>query len=127
MPPSSNGGKEVSRSCVKLYLNKFSQDEKIIIKGKGARKTVTHIASENSLRYTTRYLMTTAASNLIEGKIPQDYPANTKIGTYGSRKLFGMMQDEFGKDVEFYPIHRSLLARTDETTLFIIPGKISTH
>ena len=37
------------------------------------------------------------------------------------------MQDAFGKYVDFYPIHRSLLATTDDTTLFISPGKISTH
>ena len=48
--------------------------------------------------------MTIAASNLIEGKITQDHPANTKLGTYGSQKLVGMMQDAFGKDVDFYPI-----------------------
>ena len=40
MFPSSNSGKEVSPSCVKVYLNKFAQDEKIIIKKKVARKTV---------------------------------------------------------------------------------------
>ena len=38
-----------------------------------------------------------------------------------------MMQDALGKYVDFYPIHRSLLATTDDTTLFISPGKISTH
>ena len=37
------------------------------------------------------------------------------------------MQDAFGKYVDFYPIHRSLLAITDDTKLFIIPGKIITH
>ena len=71
--------------------------------------------------------MTTPASNFIEGKIPQDHPANTKLGTDGSRKLVGMMQDAFGKDVDFYPIHRSFIARTDDTTLFISPGKNIKH
>ena len=127
MPPSSNGGKEVSPSRVEVYLNKFSQDEKIIIQKKVSRKTVIFIDSENSLRSTTRYLMTIAASNLIGGKIPQYHPANTKLGTYGSQKLVGMMQYEFGKDVEFYPIHRSFLSRTEAITVFISPGKISTH
>ena len=37
------------------------------------------------------------------------------------------MQESFGKDVDFYPIHRSLIARTDYTTLFISPGKSSTN
>ena len=45
MPPSSNGGKEVSPSWVKVYLNKFAQDEKTIIKKKVDRKTVCCIAS----------------------------------------------------------------------------------
>ena len=54
---SSNGGKEVSPSCVKVYLNKFSQDEKIIIKKKVARKTVLRIVSENFFRSTTSYLI----------------------------------------------------------------------
>ena len=71
--------------------------------------------------------MTTVASNFIEGKRPQDYVENTKLGTYVSQKLVGMMQDKFGKDVEFYPIHRSFLASTDDTTLFISPGRISKY
>ena len=37
------------------------------------------------------------------------------------------MKYVFGKDVDFYLIHRSLIARTYETTLFTSPGKISTH
>ena len=37
------------------------------------------------------------------------------------------MQDAFGKDVDFYPIHRMFLASTDDITLFISPGKIGTH
>ena len=37
------------------------------------------------------------------------------------------MQDEFGKYVESYPIHRSLISITDDTTLFINPGKINTN
>ena len=68
--------------------------------------------------------MTIADSNFIEGKIPQDYPENIKLGTDGSRKLVDMMQDVFGKDVGFYPIHGILLASTDEKTLFISPGKL---
>ena len=71
--------------------------------------------------------MTIVPSNFIQGKIPQDRPVNTKLGTDGSRKLVLMMQDTFGKDVDFYPIHRSLIVSTDDTTLLIIPGKISTH
>ena len=113
MPPSSNGVKQVSPSCVEVYINTFAQDEKIIIKKKVARKTVLCIASQNYLISTTSYLITIADSNLIKGKIPQDHPANT--GTYGSQKLVGMMQDSFGKDVEFYPIHMSLLESTDDT------------
>ena len=93
MLPPSNGGKEVIPSCVKVYINKFSQDEKIRNKKRFARKTVLRIASENSLRSTTTYIMTIAASNFVEGKIPQDHPENTKLGTEGSRKLVGMMQD----------------------------------
>ena len=58
---------------------------------------------------------TIADSNFIKNKIPQDHSANTKRGTYGSQKLVGMMQDSFGKDVEFYPIHMSLLESTDDT------------
>ena len=38
-----------------------------------------------------------------------------------------MTQDEFGKDAEFYPIHRSFLASTDNTKLFISPEKVGTH
>ena len=60
MLPSSNGGKEVSPSCVKVYLNEFSQDDKISTKKKVSRKTVLRIASENSLRSTTSYMMTIA-------------------------------------------------------------------
>ena len=71
--------------------------------------------------------MTIAASNYIEGKIAQDHLANIKLGTYGSEKLIGMMQDEFGRGVDFYPIHRSVIASTDDTTFFISPGKNSTH
>ena len=87
MFPSSNGGKEVSPSCVKVYLNKFYQYEKVIIKKKFASKTVLRIASKNSLMYTTRYLMTIAASNSIEGKIPKNHPANTKLGTIFSELI----------------------------------------
>ena len=36
-----------------------------------------------------------------------------------------MIKDAWGKTVEFYPIHRSLLASTDDTTLFISPGKLN--
>ena len=71
--------------------------------------------------------MTIADSNLIEGKIPQDHPENIKLGTYGSPKLVGMMQDAFGKYFDFYPIHRSFLANNDDGNVFISPGKISTH
>ena len=71
--------------------------------------------------------MTTAVSNFIEVKIPQDHPANKKLGTDGPRKFVGMIQDAFGKDVGFYPIHRSLLASTYDTTFFIRPGKSITH
>ena len=127
MFPSSNGGKEVSTSCVEVYINKFSQDEKIIIRKKFSRKTVLCIASDNSLVYTTSCLLTIESSNFIQGKIPQNHPENTKLGTDGSRKLVGMMQDAFGKDVDFYPIQRSFLASTDDTSLLIIPRKISTH
>ena len=71
--------------------------------------------------------MTIAASHFIEGKTPQDHPANTKPGTDVSPKLVGMMQDAFGKDVDFYSIRRVLIASTDDTKLLIITGKISTH
>ena len=71
--------------------------------------------------------MTTVVSNLIEGKIPQDHPSNIKLGTYGYQKLVGMMQYAFVKDVDFYPINRILISSTDDTTLFISPGKISIH
>ena len=37
------------------------------------------------------------------------------------------MQDAFGNDVDFYPIRRSLLASTADTTFFINPGKTSTN
>ena len=124
MLSSSNGGKEVSPSRVKSYLNKFSQDEKISTKKKVARNTVLRIDLDNSLRSTTRYLMTTAVSNFIEVKIPQDHPANKKLGTDGPRKFVGMIQDAFGKDVGFYPIHRIFLASTDDTTLFISTRKL---
>ena len=69
---------------------------------------------------TKGYIMTISASNFIEGEIPKYHPENTKLGTDGSQKLVGMIQDAFGKDAEFYPIHSSLLASTDDTTLFII-------
>ena len=68
---------------------------------KVSRKSFLCIASENYLRSTTSYLMAISASNFIEGKIPQDHPANTKLGTDGSQKLVGMMQDAFGKYVGF--------------------------
>ena len=34
------------------------------------------------------------------------------------------MQYSLGKDVDVYPIRRSLLSRTDDTTLFIGPRKL---
>ena len=37
------------------------------------------------------------------------------------------MQDTLGKDVDFYPIHRSLLDSYDDTTFFMSSGKISTN
>ena len=37
------------------------------------------------------------------------------------------MQYSFGKDIDFYPIHGSLVASTDDTTLFISPGRIITY
>ena len=43
--------------------------------------------------------MNIIASHFIEGKIQQDNLANTKLGTDGSQKLVGMMQDSFGKDI----------------------------
>ena len=124
---SSNGGKDISPSCVNIHLNKLSQDEKIIIKKKVSRKNVLRIDSDNPPRSTKSYLMTIAASNFIEGKIPQDHPVNTKLGTDGSRKLVGMMQYVFVKNVDLYPINGSSLASTDDTILFIIPGKNGTH
>ena len=87
MSPSSNGGKEVNLSYVEVYLNKFAQDEKIIFKKKVTRKTVLRIAPENPLMSTTSYLMTIAASNSIEGKIPKDHPANIKLGTIFSELI----------------------------------------
>ena len=123
-PPSSNGDKEVSPSCVKIYLNKFSQDERISIKKKFFRKTVLRISTENYPRYTTVWIMNIAASNFIEGRIPQDHPRNTKLCTDGSRKLVGMIQDKFVKDIYVYHIHRSFLAITDDTRLFISSGKL---
>ena len=83
MFPSINGSNEVSQ----VYLNKFAQDEKIIIKKKVSRKTVLLIASDNSLMSTTSYLMTMTASNSIEGKIPKYHPANTKLGTIFSELI----------------------------------------
>ena len=38
-----------------------------------------------------------------------------------------MMQDAFGKDVDFNPFRSSFLGSTDYTTLFIDPGKIVRH
>ena len=87
MFPSSNGGNEVRPSCVELYLNKFAQDEKIIIKKKFSRKTVLRIASDNSLISATSYLMTISDSNSIEGKIPKYHPENTKLGTIFSELI----------------------------------------
>ena len=87
MSPSSNGGNEVSPSFVEVYLNKFAQDDKIIIRKKGSSKTVLRIASENSLMSTTSYLMTIADSNSIEGKIQKYHPANTKLGTIFSELI----------------------------------------
>ena len=116
-----------SVALTRRYLNKFSQDEKIITKKKVSRRTVLRIVSDHFLKYTTSYIITISVSNFIEGKIPQDHPANTKLGTDGSQKLVGMVQDAFEKDVVFYPICGSLLASTDDTTLFISPGKIITH
>ena len=37
------------------------------------------------------------------------------------------MKDTFGKDVEFYPINRSLLSSTNYTILFISTVKNGTH
>ena len=96
---SSNGGKEVIPPYVKVYPNKISQYEKIIIKKKVVSKNVFCISSDNFLRSTTIYLMTILSSIFIEGKIPQDHLENTKLGTDGSQKFVGMMQDTFGKDV----------------------------
>ena len=124
--PSFEGGKEVSPSTVRTYLNEFAQDENISIKKKVAKKTVLRIAAENSLRSTVSYLMTIAATHFIEGKIPPNHPARTKHGTSGAQKMVELIKDALGEDVEFYPIHKSLLASTDDTTLFISPGKITT-
>ena len=44
MFPSGNAGKEVSPSCIKVYLNNFAKDEKIIIKKRVARKTFLCVA-----------------------------------------------------------------------------------
>ena len=59
--------------------------------------------------------------------MPQYHPENTKVGTDGSQKLVGMIQDTFAKDTYFYPIPRSLLPSTDDTTSFIIPVNTGTH
>ena len=85
--PSSNGGKEFSTQCVKVYLNAFYEDEKISTNKRVSRKTVIFIAVYNYLRSTTSYLMNISASNSIEGKIPKNHPENTKLGTYGYQKL----------------------------------------
>ena len=53
----------------KIIPQRISQDEKISTKKKVSRKTVLRIDAENSLRSTTIYLMTMAASHLIEGVI----------------------------------------------------------
>ena len=45
--------------------------------------------------------MTISDWNFIDSKIPQDHPANEKLGTDGSWKLVGMMKYAFGKDVDF--------------------------
>ena len=71
--------------------------------------------------------MTISAPNLIEGQIPQDHPENTKLGTNGSQKLVGMMQDAFVKYAEFYPIQRIFLSSTYDTELFTSPGKICAY
>ena len=71
--------------------------------------------------------MTIAASNFIEGKTPQYYPEDTKLGTYGSQKLVGMMKYAHGKHVDFYPVSRILLSITDYPKLFTSPGKVGTN
>ena len=124
--PSFSGGNEVSPSTVPTYLTEFAQDEKISMKKNVAKKTVLRIAAENSLRSTVSYLMTIAATHFIEGKMPTNHPARTKHGTAGSQKMVNLIKDAIGDDVGFYPIHRSLLASTDDTTVFISPGKITT-
>ena len=65
--------------------------------------------------------MNIVASNFIEVRITQYHSSNTKLGTDVSQKLVGVVQDSFGKDIDFYPIHRLFLYSTDDTTLFISP------
>ena len=110
----------------KSIHQKNYQDDKISINNRVARKNFLRIAADNSLRSGKSYIMTIASSNFIEGTIPQDHPENIKLGTDVYQELVGTMQDEFGKNVDFYPIHRSFLSRIDDTTVFIRPRKIRT-
>ena len=73
-----------------------------------------------------------SSSSDLRARTHRYIPGNDSVGdilgwnksTDGSRKLVVTMKYVFGKYVDFYPIHKNFLARTDDTTLFISPGKI---
>ena len=122
--PSTDGGKAVSRKTVKVYLEEFAQSKSISIKKKVQNKSILRVAAENSLRSVTTFLMTVAATHFIEGKMPENHPAKKKLGTAGARKFYNKIKEAFGNDKEIYPMYSTLLSSTDDTTLFVSPGRI---
>eukprot|EP00957_Ditylum_brightwellii_P045691 3467171-Ditylum_brightwellii.AAC.1 len=55
--------------------------------------------------------------------MPDKHPAKNCHGTDGAKKFVRLIKQAVGEDKEFYPVHRSLLFSSDNTTLFISPGK----
>ena len=77
------------------------------------------------------YLLTIASTHFIEGEMPHDHPANKLRGTHGSKMLFSMVSKAFEnmsdgkKNANLYPVYRSLISSSDDTTIFVSPGTIN--
>ena len=122
--PSYEGGEKVSQYCVKSYQKQISHNMDLVIKKKVNTKDLMRVAAENSLRSTVTYLMTIAATHFIQGNIPKDHQARKLHGSKGARKMRKLMKKALGKSKPFYPVYRSLISSSDETTCFVSPSKI---
>ena len=130
-PPSTEGGKEVDEKTVNIYIEELAQSNDIQVNANISKKTCHRVAAENSLQSTMSYLLTIASTHFIEGEMPHDHPANKLRGTRGSKKLFSMVSKAFEnmsdgkKNANLYPVYRSLIASSDDTTIFVSPGTIN--